>query len=184
MNIVFEGRFSNKIATRKWIAIVAVPALVPLVAVLLENISLPPLIDTIMIVVVILSIFSTPVLGFAVMGRFSGRLIQFAANDDELTVSMGKTKIRSFKLPVTCKVEEGTEVVGWKNVRVVKRLTISVKSSSLAIAQEFRSKTIDKLKTKAKPSDLFAQETGTVDKLGKALLEYSPKLIEIDKHRS
>lgn len=176
MATVFEGKFANKISTRKWISIVVVPALVPLIAVLLEQLSLPNFVDTIMFVLVILSILTMPILGFAVMGRFSGRIIQFAVNDNQLTVSMGKAKIRSFNLPVTCKVEEGTEVVGWKNIRVIKRMVIADNTSRLTIAEESHSKTVDKLKTKAKPSDLFAEKTGTVDKLEKALLEYLPNM--------
>lgn len=176
MAVVYQGKFTNKISTRKWISIVVIPALVPLIAVLLEQLSLPVFVDTTMFVLVILSIFAMPILGFAVMGRFSGRIIRFEVNDNELTVSMDKARIRSFKQPVTCKVEEGTEVVGWKNVRVVKRMVIADNASRITIAEESQSKTVDKLKTKAKPSDLFAEKTGTVEKLGKALFEYLPNM--------
>ena len=89
---------------------------------------------------------------------------------------MDKAKIRSFKQPVTYNVEEGTEVVGWKNIRVVKRMVIADNASRLTIAEESHSKTVDKLKTKPQPSDLFAEKTGTVDRLEKALFEYLPNM--------
>ena len=77
MAVVLQSKFTNKIPTKKWISIVVIPALVPLIAVLLEQLSLPVFVDTIMFVLVILSIFAMPILGFAVMGRFSGRISQF-----------------------------------------------------------------------------------------------------------
>jgi hypothetical protein len=110
------------------------------------------------------------------MKRFSiNRKITFASDGKLIFVTMGKSKVAKIKIPVYIQKGTGLETYFTNSPMTVRRLFLTDGEEILVIGEEIKSSTMEHFDSKPQPSELFAQNPGTLDRLEIALSKYLKK---------
>lgn len=171
--IIFEDKFTNKVFFKTYsdLSIVAI-IVVNAVALILALTVLKSIWREVFLVSALLMIvFFFPFINL--IKRYSiNRKITFATDGKFINVSMGNSKVAKLKIPVSIQKGTGLETYFTNGSMTVRRLFVTDGEEILVIGEEYKSQTMESFDNKPQPSELFAQNTSTLDRLESALEEY------------
>lgn len=171
--LVFEDRFTNKSFFKMFsdvtivvIIVIDVAALILALTVLTSIWREVFLVSALLMIVVFLPLIN-------LMKRLSiNRKITFKTDGKCINVLMGKSRVAKLNIPVSIQKGTGLETYFTNGSMTVRRLFVTDGEETLVIGEEINSSTMENFDSKPQPSELFAQNPGTLGRLETALSKY------------
>lgn len=171
--MVFEDRFTNKVflKTITDLSIVAI-IVIDVVALILALTVLTSIWREVFLVSALLMIVVFLPFIKLTKSLSINRKITFETDGKRINVLMGKSRVAKLNIPVSIQKGTGLETYFTNGSMTVRRLFVTDGEEILVIGEEINSSTMENFDSKPQPSDLFAQNPGTLDKLEIALSKY------------
>lgn len=171
--LVFEDRFTNKAYFKKIFDLIRITVLALFTVMLILALTNHSYNSTLILLGFALFIMISVPTATVIVKRLSiDRLITFNTDGKNIDVLMGKSRVAKLNIPVSIQKGTGLETYFTNGSMTVRRLFVTDGEEILVIGEEIKSSTMENFDSKSQPSDLFAQNPGTLDKLEIALSKY------------